>query len=102
MFVKVLFSALAAAQIVFGTPIRSRTPYSVKEKHHVPAKWTQRDRAPKDYTINLKIGVKQSQFDELERHLYEGVKDPAYWVTCHNTKAAEQSRTLTMTVMDST
>jgi len=31
--------------------------------------------APKDHIINLRIALKQSRFDELERHLYE-VSDP--------------------------
>jgi tripeptidyl-peptidase-1 len=33
-------------------------------------------RAPADRMMNLQIGVKQSQFDDLERHLYEGGSFP--------------------------
>ncbi|KAL3420927.1 Pro-kumamolisin [Phlyctema vagabunda] len=75
MFAKSFICLLAAAQVALATPVQSRTAYSIKESHNVPRRWTRRDRAPKDYTINLQIGVKQGQFDELERHLYE-VSDP--------------------------
>ncbi|KAA6413001.1 MAG: tripeptidyl peptidase [Lasallia pustulata] len=39
--------------------------------------WTRVGPAPADHRINLQIGLKQSQFDELERHLYE-VSDPSH------------------------
>ena len=68
-----LLSAVFAAQAVLGTPIRSRTPYAVKETHHVPHKWTNVGPASPGHMIHLQIGVKQGQFDELERHLYEGI-----------------------------
>ncbi|MCJ1320877.1 hypothetical protein MMC15_006218 [Xylographa vitiligo] len=63
------------AGIAVGSPIRVRTPYAVKETHPVPAKWSRVGPAPGDHVINLSIGLKSSQFDELERHLYE-VSDP--------------------------
>jgi len=72
-FVYLLSIATAAAQAVVGSPIRSRTPYTIKETHYVPRKWSQVGRAPEGLTITLNIGLKQSQFDELERHLYEGI-----------------------------
>lgn len=68
----VLFTVAAAAQSVFGTPIQSRTEYAVKGKHPVPRPWKQIGRAAPTQMLHLQIGVKQSQFDELERHLYEG------------------------------
>lgn len=72
----VAFSALlAVAQVTFATPIQSRTPYRVKDVHHVPRGWTKVRRAPAEHVIDLQIGVKQSNFAELERHLYE-VSDP--------------------------
>jgi tripeptidyl-peptidase-1 len=66
----------AAAQAVFGKPIQSRTAYAVKGAHPVPRSWKQLDRAPRDQMLSLQIGVKQGQFSELERHLYEGIPDP--------------------------
>ena len=52
--------------------IKSRSPYAVKGEHPVPPRWQRIDRAPAAHPIELRIGLKSSQFDELERHLYEG------------------------------
>ncbi|KAK5015812.1 hypothetical protein LTR60_002699, partial [Cryomyces antarcticus] len=73
-----LFVALLR-EAVSGTPIsaRVRSPYAVKDSHFVPPKWSRVGPAPADHTINLQIGLKQSQFDELERHLFE-VSDPSH------------------------
>jgi tripeptidyl-peptidase I len=70
-----LLSASLGIQAAFASPIRTRTPYKVKETHFVPRRWTQRGRAPGSHMIHMQIGLKQSQFDELERHLYEGVTE---------------------------
>jgi tripeptidyl-peptidase-1 len=51
--------------------------YMVKDTHHVPRSFRWIRPAPKDHMVNLKIGLKQSKFDELEKHLYE-VSDPYY------------------------
>ncbi|KAF4624138.1 hypothetical protein G7Y89_g14035 [Cudoniella acicularis] len=69
-----LLSIAVAAKAVTASPIRSRTPYSVKETHFVPRGWRQVEDAPQGL-INLNIGLKQGQFEELDRHLYE-VSDP--------------------------
>lgn len=69
----VFLTVAVAVQAVFGSPIQSRTAYAVKETHRVPRKWAKMGRAPTEQMLNLQIGVKQGQFDELERHLYEGV-----------------------------
>ncbi|KAI0005265.1 tripeptidyl-peptidase 1 precursor [Xylariaceae sp. FL0662B] len=75
-FSAVVFSALLAVHAALATtPVRSRTPYRVKDSHHVPRKWKRVGRAPADHIINLQIGVKQGNFAELERNLYE-VSDP--------------------------
>lgn len=68
----VAFSALFAAQLTFASPVRSRTPYQVKDVHNVPRGWRRVRRAPADHVIDLQIGVKQSNFAELEKNLYEG------------------------------
>lgn len=54
------------------SPVRTGTTYEVKDSHNVPNKWTNIGPAPPSTVINLHIGLRQSQFDELERHLYEG------------------------------
>lgn len=53
----------------------SYTDYEVKDSHIVPRSFSWVRLAPKDHMINLKIALKQSRFDELERQLYE-VSDP--------------------------
>lgn len=70
--IRSLLSLAAAAQAVVGSPVSPRTPYSVKETHLVPRGWSEIAEAPRDQTIHLNIGIKQGQFAELERHLYEG------------------------------
>lgn len=55
--------------------IQKRFPastYQVKESHFVPRSWSRIGSAPADHTINLRIGLTQSRFDELEKSLYEG------------------------------
>jgi tripeptidyl-peptidase-1 len=72
-----LLTALTVAvRGVCGNPIQVRTAYAVKETHRAPRKWTKMGRAPAETMMNLQIGVAQSQFPELERHLNEGVLEP--------------------------
>jgi tripeptidyl-peptidase-1 len=68
-----LCSLAIGAQTVFGTPIRSRTAYSVKESHNVPQKWKNLGRAPSDHMLHMQFGLKQGNFAELDRQLYEGM-----------------------------
>ena len=58
--------------IVLGQRLAIRSPLVLKEVHKVPPQWTRLGPAPADHLINLHIGLKQSQMDELERHLLEG------------------------------
>jgi tripeptidyl-peptidase-1 len=67
-----LLSLLTVLDAVLASPVNTRTPYAVKETHAVPRKWQRKSRAPADSPISLQIGLKQGQFEELERHLYEG------------------------------
>lgn len=53
----------------------SYSDYEVKDFHFAPRSFSRVRPAPQDHVMNLKIALKQSQFDELERHLYE-VSDP--------------------------
>ena len=48
------------------------SPYAIKERHQVPRQWSYAGPAPAGHLMTLQIGLKQSQFAELERHLYEG------------------------------
>lgn len=72
-FLASLVTALAATQVVVGSPVKARTLYAVKETHNVPRKWTKIGIPAPDHSINLKIGLKNKKFHELERHLYEGM-----------------------------
>ena len=70
-----LLLVLVATATAFASPLdHLRSSYAVKEVHHVPAKWSRVSSAPADHILNVQIALKQSQFDELERHLYEGIE----------------------------
>ncbi|GBE79871.1 Tripeptidyl-peptidase sed3 [Sparassis crispa] len=49
--------------------------HKVKESVPPPRGWTKLELAPANHNIELRIGLPQSNFAELERHLYE-VSDP--------------------------
>ena len=70
------FAALVAytrfSALISCTSGRSRSSYAVRDSHHVPKGWTRVGQAPGEHMISLEIGLKQSQFDELEGHLFEG------------------------------
>jgi tripeptidyl-peptidase-1 len=67
----ILFAAAVFAQAALAVPV-ARSGYAVKETHYVPQRWTAKGRAPKHQMLDLQIGVKQGNFAQLERHLYEG------------------------------
>lgn len=71
-FSVLISTALAAQSALASSVIRSRTNYAVKERHYVPRQWKKVARAPAEGIINLNIALKQSQFEELERQLYQG------------------------------
>ena len=70
----VLLAVLYTADTALGSPVHPRHSYAVKDSHNVPKQWSELGPAPSGHWINLKIGLKQSRFDELEKHLYEGIK----------------------------
>jgi tripeptidyl-peptidase I len=65
-------SLLLSAATVLGSPLRARSAYSIKDTHRVPSRWTKIGEPSADHMVRLTIGLKQSRFDELERHLNEG------------------------------
>jgi len=75
----ILQAALAALSIkvATATPVsfhseHARTPYSVKETHFVPRGWIASDQHPHpNQLLDLKIGLKNKKFADLEQHLYE-------------------------------
>ena len=73
---KVTISATLLAVLytaALGSPLPSRQIYAIKDSHNVPKQWSRSGPAPAGHWINLNIGLKQSRFDELEKHLYEGI-----------------------------
>ena len=64
--------ALSLSYFVASTPLAARYNYAVKNAHPVPARWSRLDRAPNDQVIQLSLALEQSNFKELEHHLYEG------------------------------
>ena len=100
-----LFTVLFATSGVFTTPLKPIYPYVVKDSHFVPRKWTRLGAAPAEHMIDMNIGLKQSQFDKLERELYEG--DPSHFFPCRMLQSVliaspQQCRTLHTSVMAST
>jgi len=77
-FLCVVTTILIAAQAAFSSPVRIRSPYAVKESHYVPNKWTNLGFPDPEHRINLQIGLKQGNFDELEKHLWEGISKTLY------------------------
>ena len=77
-------AALAALlSVATATPVsvhqeHVRSGYTVKETHFVPRGWTASDKPPiPDQLLDLKIGLKNKKFAELEQHLYE-VSSPTH------------------------
>lgn len=70
-----IFSLIALA---LGAPKRGlNTRHKVKEVVRAPQGWIQGPPAPADHIIKLRIALPQSNFQELERHVYE-VSDPSH------------------------
>jgi tripeptidyl-peptidase-1 len=68
-----VLSIAFVVQAVFCSPVQKRAGYTVKETHYVPQKWSKVGKAADDFMIHLNIGLKQNNFEELDRHLYEGM-----------------------------
>lgn len=79
---------LALACEALANPLNARKVYTVKDNHNVPRGWRKAGRAPESHMLNLKIGLKQSRFDELHKSLYE-VSDPAHAQYGKHLSAAE-------------
>ena len=68
------FFLLSAARVFLDSAwaIPLGTSYATKETHSVPPGWTNVGVAPSNHQLELKIGLKQDRFHELEKRLYEG------------------------------
>lgn len=67
---------LAAASVISRNNVES-TSYAIKETHFVPRGWSSIGNPHPDQILDIKIGIKNKRFAELERHLYE-VSDPTH------------------------
>src|SRR4051812_11038206 len=74
-----LFFALAGIVFSHDTQL-ARSPNIIKEFHDVPSHWSRKGPAPPNHMLNLHIGLKQTQMDALERHLYEGKKSLVFFM----------------------
>lgn len=63
---------LLCAASSLASHLQSRATYAVKESHRIPNRWTNVGPANPLQEIELQIGLKQGNFGELQRHLYEG------------------------------
>ena len=73
-FVPAAFAAFLSFHIAGSTPLsqlKARSPYAVKETHFVPRGWSDAGAPSPDHVLDLKIGLKNKRFAELEKELYE-------------------------------
>ncbi|KAI0048692.1 tripeptidyl peptidase A [Auriscalpium vulgare] len=63
---------LAVLGIAFAAP---HSAPKIKERIHAPRDWINVGDAPSNHVVPLRIALPQSNFQELERHLYE-ISDP--------------------------
>jgi tripeptidyl-peptidase-1 len=69
-----LLACFQSSSVTAG-PIVRRSDLAVKDYHPAPRAWANLGRAPGHHLIQLTIGLSQSRFSELERHLYEGTTE---------------------------
>ena len=78
MFFSKLSISLCAIGIAGSSALpHVRSDYAVKEYHPVPWAWEEVGPAPKEETIHLQIGLKQSNDGLVEKHLLE-TSDPGH------------------------
>jgi len=70
---RVFVGLVALATLVAAVP----SPFKTKEEVYAPRGWVQRSRAAPNHNIELRIGLPQPKFSDLEKHLYE-VSDPEH------------------------
>jgi tripeptidyl-peptidase-1 len=69
LFLPIVLTSLLG--LTFASPIASRSPYAVKDSHHVPQSWREVGLPAADHVIHLTISLKQGRFAELENHLLQ-------------------------------
>jgi tripeptidyl-peptidase-1 len=54
----VVLALVVAARTTESSPLSVRSPYVVKDSHHVPKKWSNVGAAPQGHMIHLHIGLR--------------------------------------------
>ncbi|KUJ19762.1 subtilisin-like protein [Mollisia scopiformis] len=83
-----IFLAFCKSVSINATPLKSSSPYVVKDNHPILIGWQKVNRAPRDAQCHLQIGLKHGEFEALERNLYE-VSDPDHHRYGHHLSAVE-------------
>jgi len=79
--ISTLFIAINLFDVLISTgAIDDRSVFQLKESHTQPRKWRRVCQAPSDQIINLRIGLRQGKFEELQRHLQEGTRFASFTV----------------------
>ncbi|WPG97551.1 Hypothetical protein R9X50_00032800 [Acrodontium crateriforme] len=71
MQLSTLATLLPLLGAVSAAPGSTRSRYALKERHVVPRGWTESAQAVKSHMVHLQIGLKQSNADEIDRHVME-------------------------------
>jgi len=61
--------SIACLGLALASPLERR--YAVKEIHTVPSTFSRESAANGDQVLRMQIGLTQSRFQDLERHIYE-------------------------------
>ena len=71
---------LFIASTVVASPISSVQPrdYALKSSRPTPRKWKRQGSAPLDHRLQLQIGLRQSQIDDLIGHLDAGMLEASH------------------------
>jgi tripeptidyl-peptidase-1 len=72
MSLRCLLLAVISACAVGASTARPQLQYAVVERNEAPQQWKRLGPAPKEKMFQMKIGLEQSGFDDLERELYQG------------------------------
>ncbi len=67
-----LLTLLLCFDVAFSFHLHSRHTYLLKGTHEVAIAWSRGGSAHPEFLLTLQIEPRQSQFDKLERQLYEG------------------------------
>jgi hypothetical protein len=68
-----IYVVITYSSVITAKPCNLNLKYAVKEVHNPSKQWTRIKDAPGDSKLTLRIGLKMDRWDELERHLDEGM-----------------------------